>query len=117
VQVEGGGTVTEDHARFESGLVVGDPWTDASGAFMHIEEAADSVSGPVEVIEALGPEILSRQGIDLKSRRALGENGSVDGDVALEDEGVGSCLLGRRGIKRDCPGRICCPIPIDGINT
>ena len=43
------------------------------------------------------PEELPRQAVDRKAGGALGEDGRVEGDVALQDERVGLLLVRRGG--------------------
>jgi hypothetical protein len=63
------------------------------------------VAGAVAVVEAVLPQVLARQGVDGEARGALGEADALEGDVALEDEGVGLALL--RGGRAEVQGAGC----------
>src|SRR5207245_2054468 len=54
---------------------------------MHTEIAADAVAGAVLEIDAGGPEILPRQGVELRAGGAVGEDCARDRDMAAQHAG------------------------------
>lgn len=54
-----------------------------------------------EIVQAILPQCLPRQDIELLARRALRENCRVDGNVAFEHTGVGLALFVRGVAKMD----------------
>ncbi len=63
---------------------------------MDREETADAVAGAVRVIDAVGPEELPRQRIELATRRPGGEARAIDGDMPFEHLGEAAPVFGGR---------------------
>lgn len=80
--------VGQDVARLQGDLAVLDARADADGALVDVEVGAHAVAGAVPVVEALFPEELAGEGVEREARGALGEDGRVERDDALEDERV-----------------------------
>lgn len=60
------------------------------------------------------PEELARQAVNGKAGGALGEDGRVERDVALEHERVGLLLLGRGRAKVQGARDVCRAVPVLG---
>ena len=79
---------------------------DALRSFMHRKEAADAMPGAVRIIDAVGPQELPRQGIELPAGGALGKADGGKRDMALEHLGKPALHLSGRGADGDRAGHI-----------
>src|SRR5262249_4056301 len=87
------GLVRQDHAALERGAA---ELGDARRALVHREIAADAVPGAVVEVEAMLPERLARERIELRPGDAFGKHRASDGDVALEHQRESLAHLLRR---------------------
>ena len=100
-----------DALAVESGLVAGDhAWDeglgeategDALGSLVDVEEVAHAMARAVEVAQAVFPQELTCQHVELRARGARGEDGRGKGDVTLHHQGEVGALLRRRRAQRD----------------
>ena len=91
--------VGEHVPRRERDLAVLDARADANRPLVHIKVRPHAVTRAVAVIEAFGPQELAGEGVEGEAGRSLGEDGGVEGDDALQDEGVGVAFQGGRGAE------------------
>ena len=47
---------------------------------MHVEVGTDAVACSVAVVEAVGPEVLAREGVESEAGGAFGKDGGGEGD-------------------------------------
>ena len=85
--------------RRERDLAVLDPRADANRALVHIEVRPHAVTRAVAVIEAFSPQELASEGVERETGCSLGEDGGVESDDALQDEGVGVAFHGCWGAE------------------
>ena len=106
--------VGEHIARLQGHLAVLDARADADGAFVDVEVRAHAVARAVPVVEPLFPEELARERVEREARGALGEDGRVERDDALEDERVRFALHFGWGAQVQGPRRVGCAVEVLG---
>ena len=93
--------VAQDHS-WHKGRHVSKTRRDSLRTFVHVERRADAVAGAVTVIQAVGPQVRSRKGVENETFRADRENHLVECDVTLEHARVALLLMsgGRSEVHR-----------------
>ncbi len=76
------------------------------GPLVHGEEAADSMAGAMGIIEALSPEILPGEYVELAAARAQRKARRAQSDMALEHQREPLTHLGARHADGDGAGDV-----------
>lgn len=100
------GLVGQHVARLQGDLAVLDAGADADGALVDVEVRAHAVARTVAVVEPFSPEELAGERVEREARGALGEDGRVERDDALEDERVRFALHFGWGAQVQSPRRV-----------
>src|SRR5262249_58788778 len=84
------------------------------GALGHGKIAADAVAGAVVEVEALRPQELPCERVELRAGRALGEDRARNRDMTLEHTGEAVAHFGGRLADRDGSGNVGCAVLVLG---
>ena len=95
--------VRQDHAALQRRVA---ELGDARRALVHRQIAADAVAGAVIEVEAVRPQRLPRERIELRAGDAFGKHRARDGDVALQHQREALAHFGSRLADRDGAGDV-----------
>src|SRR3546814_3925532 len=79
---------------------------DALRPLMHRQIGADAVAGAMRIIDAVGPQILPRENVELAAARPLGEARGRKRDMAFQHLGETAAHLGGGLADRDRAGDV-----------